>query len=426
MTTRDFRGCAISGASAGSLERWEQALHLFLAWRRGAAELIDAALAESPAFAMARVLRAYLQICSRDPDKVRGAGAVLARGGALTPNRREAMHLHAIGAVLADDYDGARRALAALLQEEPRDVLAVHVLHHIDYIVGDSAAMGARIPPLLHAWSSDVPGYSSILAMHAFALEECGEYDRAAELAHRALSLDAFDARIHHVLAHVFEMTGRSAAGRDWMLARRRFWSADGSITSHLWWHLALFELGTGRAQQALALYDAEVESSRPADISELIDAAALLWRLRLAGERIAGRARSLAAAWAPHIGDGFCSFNDLHAMMAFVAAGEPGLARRLERGLSERARRRTRHGETTRHVGLPACRALMAYGAGDYGRCIALLASLPPLAHRLGGSHAQRDVLDLTLAAAVAESDRVEGSPLRPQVELAAPAPQS
>jgi hypothetical protein len=56
-----------------------------------------------------------------------------------------------------------------------------------------------------------------------------------------------------------------------------------------------------------------------------------------------------------------------------------------------------------TRLVGYPACRALLAFARGDYGAAEALLRSLPPVAHRIGGSHAQRDVLHLTRAAAAA-----------------------
>jgi hypothetical protein len=56
-----------------------------------------------------------------------------------------------------------------------------------------------------------------------------------------------------------------------------------------------------------------------------------------------------------------------------------------------------------TRLVGYPACRALLAFGRGDFRTAEALLRSLPPVAHRIGGSHAQRDVLQLTRAAALA-----------------------
>ena len=54
-----------------------------------------------------------------------------------------------------------------------------------------------------------------------------------------------------------------------------------------------------------------------------------------------------------------------------------------------------------TREVGLPVCRALHAFGRGDYSTTIELLANLRPKANRFGGSHAQRDVLTQTLIVA-------------------------
>jgi hypothetical protein len=122
----------------------------------------------------------------------------------------------------------------------------------------------------------------------------------------------------------------------------------------------------------------------------------------RFACFRTAGRQRGDAASWAPHIADGFCTFNDLHAMIAFVGARDWNLARRLERELAQLQSHPTRHGDTTRLIGLPACRALIAFGRREYPAAIRLLAGLPALAHRIGGSHAQRDVLHLTLRRAM------------------------
>ena len=88
--------------------------------------------------------------------------------------------------------------------------------------------------------------------------------------------------------------------------------------------------------------------------------------------------------------------------MLAFVGAGDNKRAARLERIVTSAQSLPTRYGATTRHVGLPACRALRAFGRGDDAIAVALFAGLPPLAHRLGGSQAQRDVLDLTRQRAV------------------------
>jgi hypothetical protein len=54
-----------------------------------------------------------------------------------------------------------------------------------------------------------------------------------------------------------------------------------------------------------------------------------------------------------------------------------------------------------TREVGLPLCRGLKAFGAGRFADAVEHLLPLRPIAHRFGGSHAQRDVIGLTLIEA-------------------------
>jgi hypothetical protein len=178
-------------------------------------------------------------------------------------------------------------------------------------------------------------------------------------------------------------------------------WAVETVVATHCWWHVALFHLAAGQPEQALALYDRRVRAGRSTAISDMIDAAALLWRIHLRGGDVGARWRELASAWGTHIRDGFCSFNDLHAMVSFVGAGDWDRARYLEGEVAQRYAQRTRYGDTTRQVGLTACRGLVAFGRGDYPRAMDLLASLPAQAHRIGGSHAQRDLLNLTLSSA-------------------------
>jgi hypothetical protein len=137
-------------------------------------------------------------------------------------------------------------------------------------------------------------------------------------------------------------------------------------------------------------------------NVADLIDASALLWRVQLGGGDVGSRWQALAEVWALHIDDVFCSFSDVHAMLAFVGAQDDARAQQLLRTLVSAQSRPTRHGHTSRQLGLPACRALAAFGRRDFALAITLLASLPAEVHRLGGSHAQRDVLHLTLLQAV------------------------
>jgi len=398
----DFRGCEISGATPSARDAFERALAAFQSWRSGSETYLAPALRDAPSFVMAHVLQAYMYLASRDPVRVRSARPVLARASQLPANARERLHLAAIAAALADDYERAKAVLGELLKREPRDVLALQVAHNLDYLTGDVARMGDRVAGVLSAWSSDMPGYDAVLAMHAFGLEEGGDYGRAEEFAKQALARNPFNARAHHVLAHVFEMTERAAAGMQWMNEHMEYWATDTVVATHCWWHLALFHLAQGKIERALSLYDTRVRASQSHEVADMIDAAALLWRIELRGGHAGARWDELASAWAPQIADGFCTFNDLHAMIAFVGAGNWNLAQRLERELVQRESRCTRHGDTTRLIGLPAGRAVIAFGRGDYTSAIRLLSSLPALAHRIGGSHAQRDVLHLTLLRAV------------------------
>ena len=402
MSTLDARGCSITGAAFAALAAYERALAAYQGWRRGADGQLALALQEAPSFVMAHVMQAWLALGSRDPRQVRAARPVLARAARLKANQRERLHLAAIADALGDDYEAAKARLGELLRLQPRDALALQVAHGLDYLTGDMERMHDRVAAVLPAWSDDLPGYHAILAMHAFSLEECSEYGRAEQAARAALALHPLDARAHHVMAHVFEMTDRPAAGLRWMHEHSAGWAADSVVATHCWWHLALFHLAQGQPGPALALYDGRVRTAHSGEIADLIDAAALLWRVRLLGVDTGGRWAELAAAWAPHIDDGFCSFNDMHAMLAFVGAQDWHSAQRLELALSRAQTLATRHGQTTRQIGLPACRALMAFGRSNHSLAITLLASLPALAHRFGGSHAQRDVLTLTLLNAV------------------------
>lgn len=419
----DARGYGVSGATPTALEAYERALATFQSWRSGTHAQLSPALREAPGFVMAHVLQAYLLLSSRDPEHVRLARPVLARAAELPANERERLHLAAISAALADHYERAKTRWSELLSRYPRDALALQVAHAFDYITGDLARMGDRVAAVLPAWSSGLPGYHAVLAMHAFSLEECGEYGRAEEAARAALALNALDARAHHVMAHVFEMSERPAAGMRWMNKNFTSWGIDTVVSTHCWWHLALFHLAQGQLDRAVALYDERVRARHSIEIADMIDASALLWRVHLFGGNTGTRWGELADAWAPKIDDGFCSFNDLHAMLSFVGARDWDRARRLELAVERGTSLPTRYGETARLLGLPACRALIAFGRGNDNLAIGLLKSLPAHAHRLGGSHAQRDVLNLTLQHASERIRRATRRLGKVQLLIAAPA---
>lgn len=405
MTRTDARGLATSGTTPSAQDAYERALAAFLGWHSEVERPLAIARDEAPGFVMAHVLSAWQFLCSRDRAVAFQAQAAAARAAGLPSNSREQLHLAAMGAVLADDYEGARSRLGELLRLHPRDVLALQVAHTLDHLLGDIKMLLQRVASVLPAWTPGLPGYHAVRAMHAFGLLECGQYARAEVAAREVLDHDALDPRAHHTMAHLFEMTGRAEAGLRWMSQNAVAWSGGTVAAIHCWWHLALFQLARGRFDSVFQLYDQRLRQGRSTKLADLIDASSLLWRAELAGADPKERWLELAEAWAPHIDDAFCSFSDMHAMLAFVGARDWARAQRLEAVLLAARPAPTRYGISTRRLGLAACQALMAFGRNDNNRVVSLLASPLAQAHRLGGSHAQRDVLHLTLGKAI---DRV------------------
>ena len=88
--------------------------------------------------------------------------------------------------------------------------------------------------------------------------------------------------------------------------------------------------------------------------------------------------------------------------MMAFAATGRDKVAHKQ---MSAMKRRATDGGGDnvmmTREVGLSVCRGLLAFARENYGAAVTHLLPVRTIAQRYGGSHAQRDVIGLTLIEA-------------------------
>jgi hypothetical protein len=368
------------------MQAYESALAALRTGSGEALRLARRAAEEAPRSADALALEASLLVHSRDPREVEAAGWAFARLRRLPLGMRHHEHAQAIAAAIDGDLERAGLHYDRLLLKEPLDTLALWAAQTVDYYLGAAPALAARAERVAAQCPASHPALHFVLASLAFGLQECGDYAAAEGFARRALELEPGDLRAQHALMHVFEMQGRAAEGL-----------AFAPRSNHLRWHHALFHLQLGNARKALAVYDAELRSESLAD---LIDASALLWRLRLAGMDLGARFSELAGRWAPYAEDAYCAFNDMHAMMAFAGAGRWDWAERLLRAQERRvARGAGANADMTRLVGLPACKALAAFARADHASAEALLRSLPPVAHRIGGSHAQRDILFLTRA---------------------------
>lgn len=398
---KDCRGDNISGANVAALDLYEQALAGLQCYSGDPVATVDSAIAAAPDFVMAHVLKAYLLLGGTEAASLPAAREALAAAAGPTRNGREAMHLAAGNALLRGNYELAAERFEDILIEHPHDVLALQIAHVFDFFRGDSRALRDRVARVLPEWSPEIPGFHAVLGLYAFGLEECGQYGKAEMAGREAVEREPRDAWAHHAVAHVMEMQGRREEGIAWMTSREAHWAPGNFMAVHNWWHLALFHLDNDDLERVLALYDGPIREGRSKVVLDMVDASALLWRLHLRGADLGGRWQEIAAAWAPLGEDGFYAFNDAHAMMAFVGAEKWDLAGTVLKTLAERLEGAGSNAAMTRDVGLPLCHALYAFGRGDYESAVDLLRPLRNIAVRFGGSHAQRDLLDLTLVEA-------------------------
>jgi tetratricopeptide (TPR) repeat protein len=398
MSSCDFHGNALSGGSPAAREHYERALCELACYAGDPAGAANAALRESPRLVMAHVLLAYLNLIGTDPGGVPAARSALDAAAGLPATERERAHLAAAEALASGRFREAARVLEDVALAHPRDLLALIVGHNLDFLTGESRMLRDRIARALPAWSDALPGHHALLGMHAFGLEETGDYARAEAQGRLAIALQPRDGWAQHAVAHVLEMQGRPRDGIAWMTEDVARWTRESFFCVHNWWHLALFHLELGESKEALALFDGPIYGAESKVAFDLLDASSFLWRLSLRGVDVGERWHAVAQGWASIATPGAYAFNDVHAVMAHLGAGRESDAAEVVRALDEASRGEGDAAAFSRDVGLPVARALVAFHTGEHARCVELLRRVRPSAHRFGGSHAQRDVLDLTL----------------------------
>ncbi len=410
MTKIDRRGIEFSSGSAAALGAYDSALEALNSYFDDPVALIDKTLAHEPEFLAGHCLRAGVLAMSTQKNlegelraSVEAAERLATRG-----NERERGHIRAAHAWLDGDFAGAIELWGAVAIEHPRDLLAVQLAHLGDFYHGQSLMLRDRIARVMHAWDEKVPGYGYVLGMYAFGLEEMGDYAQAESLGRRAVEINRRDVWAIHAVAHVYEMQARLAEGMDWLESRAGDWSPGNAFAYHNWWHLALYRLDVGDCDGALELYDTRIRPKPSAVALEMVDASALLWRLKLRGAKLGERWHDWAGSWAPMAEDGYYAFNDCHAQMAFAADGRKAMAERVLATLRRRAGEHDTNARMTADVGLPVAQAIAAFAQGYDAEAINRLLPLRHIAARFGGSHAQRDILGLTLFESALRSGNV------------------
>ena len=403
MTIADRYGLPISTTSTAAADRYQEGMDRILAFGLGAGDSFAAALAADEGLALAHAGRALVSFFLGDGP---GAREDIGRARALVSGatRRERQHVEALGAIIGGDSARGLALVDEQVAEFPRDALLVNQASTTIGFGGRvdrEAYRRAFVERLAPAYGEDWWFQSAL----AFTYHEVGRLDEARRLSERSLAQYPANATASHNIAHVAFETADAGGG----VAFLERWLADyprrAPYHCHLSWHLALFEVDRGRYRRALEIYERDiVGSANPR--ATVMDGASLLWRYLLYG------CHEGPLAWQPLVEvaatvsrPGFV-FGDVHAALAYAGGGDAAALAALADGLRALAARGHPIAGT---VGLPLVEATAAFAAGDYAGCLAHLEPIEGHIHRVGGSHAQWELFEETMAACYLRLERPE-----------------
>jgi tetratricopeptide (TPR) repeat protein len=406
----DRYGLLLSTTSSGARDAYVRGCEAKLTMYPDAIEAFDRAIAADPGFALAHAARAHALLERGD---VAGARASMMTANSLATglSAREVSHIAFFDLLSAGEAEAALSALGAHLNAWSRDALVLGTTAFTNGLIGSSGRVGQK-RALLDLLDSLAPSYGDdwwFTAHHGMALSENERRAAARPKIERSLAQNRKNPWAAHAFAHLCyeegDPTGACAFLASWLPTYPR----NGSLYSHLNWHLALGQLELGDTAAAFRLFrDAfapDVHSGPPR--AKVTDAVSFLWRWELGGQPRDVDAWRMMHDFAngafPRAG---VAFSDMHIALTQVVAGNHAALEARAGEIDELARK----GRYPSGPLVPA--VLHAFAAFERRDFCSTIDALKPIAgelERIGGSRAQLDLVEFTLLKAYVGVDRLE-----------------
>ncbi len=396
---QDRYGNPISTGSDAARDAYVRGVDLLLGGDAGVEAALEAAIAADEGFAMAHLALARAK---QGLGKGGEIAAPLQRAQALAGSvqAQEASAIEALGLLLEGKGALAYPRIRAHAEQFPRDVLVAQTCMGVFGLIGFSGQPGREAEQLAYT-TTLAPHYGDdwwFLSMHAFAQLEVGQLERARVNIDRALEMSTSPAHTVHVKAHLLYECGETAEGLDLLAGYQGGLDRTAQMHCHLSWHLGLWALETGDLDTMWAMLDRHVKpgQSDSPPLNIMTDSAALLARAELRGIEVPAAYWQQVSAYASErFGQPGVAFADVHAALAHAMAGQTDP---LERILSQ-----------AKGPAAPVVQALAggfaAYVSGAFGEAVQHFSGVMAQHERIGGSRAQRDLIEMALSAALLRS---------------------
>lgn len=323
-----------------------------------------------------------------------------ANGDALCEAEPLRLIVQALGHWASFDYPAARRDFVAHIARYDCDVLAIFMLHMLDFCTGRTVELIDVLDRADERALAEGSLYPYYLAIKSFVLCERGDYDSALAYGLASFGLERDNIYAVHAITHAYHEMKDDASIIAFLREHEHDWIDNPGMRMHVYWHKAIAELGQGQPGSARASFDYFASMRACSHADQDLDIVGFLWRHKMAypnDHRYDALWRQLADRWTGCIGASISYFHDLHAALCFCAANKPFLIKKMIYRSDGVGVPYDAH-----QVGVAILTAVYHYSAGNYAETVSILESTLAQWPKIGGSGAQRELLSLTLRDAL------------------------
>ncbi len=387
---------ALSTTSDSARDAYIKGVDHLISANHGAEDAFQEAIAADDNFALGYAALARAQQIS---GKISDAQTAIqsARERASNTSEREQSHIAVLSDLIGGNGPAAYTKTLAHLDAYPTDAFIVQPCTGVFGLIGFSGEAGREAEQLafmnrLHPHYGDDWWFGSLLA---FAQVEAGQTDRAIKTIETSLAQNPRSAHGAHIRAHIYYERGETKAGFDYIDTWRKDYDKRAPLHCHVSWHVALWALEQGEKDRAWKIIEDDVmpDGAWGPALNVLTDAASFLMRAELAGDQrrddLWGKVSQFAARVFPNPG---IAFADVHAALAHAMAGDRAALEKIVR-------------DAKGPVGPIVSTMADAFGAfarQEFAQVVQLLGPVMSAHERIGGSRAQRDLIEFTLLNAL------------------------
>ena len=388
----DRYGNPLSTTSAAARDAYVRGIDLNLSANAGVEAALSEAVKHDEGFALAHLAIARTRQVMGDGAGAREALGV-ARGFASNLTEREAGQMETLGLLIEGKSAAGYEAARAHLDAFPRDPMVAQTCLGVFGLIGFSGLPGREAENLALA-ESLAPHYGDdwwMLGNLAFAQMEAGQTGPAEVSVERSIELHPRNANSAHYRSHLYYEVGETDAGLQYLEDWSAEYERDAILHCHLSWHIALWALAKGDVDRMWRTVDEDIDpdrSSSPA-LNVLTDLAAILYRAEVAGVEVAPeRWERVSAFAAQRFAKPGLAFADVHAALAHAMAGRGDAVSKIV------TEARGPAADLVRFL----AEAFSAIASGAWQAAAEHLTSAMADHARIGGSRAQRDLIDYAM----------------------------